>query len=77
MTEQVWAAHDHRPAWPPEALRASRSRRKRVPLWVRALEAWVEGQYPVGRHGYTEARAVVEQVILHYEQETMLKEASR
>lgn len=54
---------------------ASLVQRKRpaVPLWVRALEAWVEGRYPIGAHGYVEAREVVEQVILHYEQEAELK----
>ncbi len=51
---------------------AVQRKKRTVPLWVRALEAWVESQYPIGRHGYSEARAVVEQVILHYKQERKL-----
>ena len=60
-----------------EAIRRGRAHRPRkLPLWVSALEAHVESMFPVGRHGYTEARYVVEQVKEHYRQETKLVEAT-
>jgi hypothetical protein len=39
--------------------------RGRDPLWVRALEAWAEGEYPLGTLGRAAALRVVDEVRRH------------